>query len=301
MWRDPKPEAKGRRETLLVKVGLKKAPKQRLLQSHQAGFSLVEMSLVLILVGSILTLASNALRSYHQSWQRQITREHQKLVLQALEHYFMQNGCLPCPALPGENKGKARPYCAKETSVGIVPFRTLGLSEKIARDGFHRWMTYGVDWGLTTPIKGLRLTLCAYVFSLKRTIRLRVGAQDVSQDLVQGDGVACTLISHGPTGWGSFQENGERYMPTQIAVGISKRRNTRNTCKFYATPSPGEVGLFDDIVVWVTRGNLMKGAGINCADYFFPPKDPVPPPFSVVPVVPTQKSQNAPQKSFFPE
>ncbi len=210
-------------------------------------------------------MMTSAMRSYHTFHSIQKTRHHQQLIFQALTHHFLLHGCLPTPEYPD-----ALAPAHEEVLVGIVPFRQLGLPENTAKDGFHHWMTYAVDRNMTAKVKGSRYIVCDYVFSSKSSLHLKDKGEKMMQHAA-GDGVACLLVSHGKTGWGSFHNGKNRYMPQKnISWSQSKKRNANDKNFFSITPAPGEVGCFDDDVIWLTKGQLLMGAGILCADYLVP-------------------------------
>ncbi len=109
-----------------------KIPKQYL----QSGFTLVEVSIVLLIVVILLgyTLAmfpvQQELKQYRQA------RSEIDKIKDALIGFAQINGRLPCPALPstqGKEAGGGSSNCDRYG--GFVPANTLGLTGRINRDG----------------------------------------------------------------------------------------------------------------------------------------------------------------------
>ena len=70
--------------------------------------------------------------------------------------------------------GFARVSCGIYQSDGIVPFRTLNLSEHDARDGWDRFMTYKISPVLAnTSTRGIPYSCAAGGFRGSRAMRRR--------------------------------------------------------------------------------------------------------------------------------
>lgn len=242
------------------------------IKDRRFGGTLIEVALSLAITGLVAGGTISFFRMYTKHAEMRRTREHQEVILQALGQFLGRWGYLPCPADPaisGRNRGEARHYCSAndELAVGIVPFRSLGLSERVARDGASHFMTYAVDPALTDrhPPPTRRLFCQSY---FKKPCRLKVQEGDV--DCVDrfcgaSGGVAVVLVSHG-RGIGAFSREGKR---GGGVVGEAKKRNCSGALFFCASGSGGN-DIFDDLVRWETRGNLLQNfAGIKCGDCLF--------------------------------
>ncbi len=130
-----------------------------------------------------------------------------------LQEYLAQNGRLPCPAdvlAPPESRGERRFGCAQTRGgyIGIVPYRTLGLPESVAKDGYGQWMTYVVDPEMTGHLHTIRLFLCRDLFSKPPQIDVQDGDTlsinrflKSSQPSKRSDGCGCSAYHHGVKGW----------------------------------------------------------------------------------------------------
>ncbi len=173
--------------------------------SSENGFSLLETTIVLGVMGILGTLALPLLSQYRERQALQITQEHQKRVIEALESYLLHHHLLPSPADPGETSdhfaaGSSNPNMLQKR--GIVPYRTLGLPEKMAKDGYGHYMTYAVaDDACQSEISNHKVPNFCGLYT-----RNRIEIQDQSKESVlkssdyNSNNIAFVLISHGPQG-----------------------------------------------------------------------------------------------------
>lgn len=126
----------------------------------QAGFTLVEIAVVLVVVSIFLTGIILSFATYTQSKNVELTQKRMDVVLDALSIYVQKNNRLPCAADPSGNNAStmgrernggnclalagATPteqqvYRAVE---GIVPYRDLNLPEEAAKDAWGHYITY---------------------------------------------------------------------------------------------------------------------------------------------------------------
>lgn len=121
---------------------------RRRCRRRMSAYSLMEVALVLLIIGTV-GMGFLPLLGKVQGHQRHTTTlEHLRLLEAALETYALtHNGAYPCPSFPhgaSADFGLAPGVCPEEgyAFIGIVPFRTLGVSATIARDGYGQWFTY---------------------------------------------------------------------------------------------------------------------------------------------------------------
>jgi hypothetical protein len=236
----------------------------------QAGFSLLEIALGLMLLGMIGGMVLPFLMGQQQLRKNQLTAQNQERVAHSLALYVNFHGRLPCPGDPaakGKERGIAPFSCSFQKTVGIVPYKTLGLPEQFAKDGYLNEFTYVahpalIMWIIHPPLLKEDIYsygFCAQICGKEDTIFLDVQEGEtpsVQKNLQKGDVIAFVLISHGPSGEGAFQKGGggSRYPLRQ--AGPCKRQNANEDFLFCAKPSSKETGLFDDRVKWETRYNF---------------------------------------------
>lgn len=94
---------------------------------HQAGFSLVELSIVILVMGLLLGGIAVPLAQQRDNARLEEADRQLSGVREALEGYVLATGALPCPATPA-SAGGAQPSgsgCAEQH--GFVPATTLDL------------------------------------------------------------------------------------------------------------------------------------------------------------------------------
>lgn len=196
--------------------------------------------------------------------------------------------------------------------VGVVPFRTLGLPEKVAKDGHGAWLTYAVDPTALWRWHPSRHALCRILFSAPSLVKVRasgawVNAQLTTAGKPQHDGVAFVLISHGK-GKGAFDPAGGADTRQRITLlpqsSLCKQQNCQDHLTFCAQPDSHDEGIFDDVVLWRTRTQLLAEGGLHCADFFFPNMQTPsgePPASARASAAPADRFHPLPERHFGPE
>ena len=133
-------------------------------RNEEAGFTLVEIAVVMIISGLILTALINSYLRWNDILKSSKTKEHIAVVSDALSAYASRNFRIPCPADPSDAgvepfgteigsgvNGAAIGACggAIAQAEGIIPFASLGLDASFARDGWGNYMTYQVSPAFT--------------------------------------------------------------------------------------------------------------------------------------------------------
>ncbi len=116
----------------------------------QSGFTLVQVAVILVVVGLTAGAFFAALSERNARARDEQTKNIQSRVASALSDYAQRFYTLPCPGNPAAANintiGVARTTCnTPATRVGVVPFRTLGLSPNEVIDGYGNPMTYAVQ------------------------------------------------------------------------------------------------------------------------------------------------------------
>jgi prepilin-type N-terminal cleavage/methylation domain-containing protein len=125
----------------------------------QAGFTLLEMSIAIAIAGVLLSGALIGLSQYIKGEKITQTNTNIALVQNALSAYVQAHYRLPCPADPsvtGANAGTevdaGKCFIATSSSTsnsglyweteGVLPWKELGISQDVAMDGWHHYITY---------------------------------------------------------------------------------------------------------------------------------------------------------------
>jgi len=98
-------------------------------QKSLAGFSLVELAIVLLITGILMSAGLSLLTVKRDAAQWETTKRNQDSIKQALINYLGKNQRLPCPANPiatpiDGKEDRTTPPCNRYS--GIVPYFELG-------------------------------------------------------------------------------------------------------------------------------------------------------------------------------
>ena len=226
----------------------------------------------------------------------EMTQANMTRIRDAVVAYVALNQRLPCPALAAD--GRAAPETATTNCAspgGVVPWRTLGLTEESALDGWNRLISYRVLDGATglTQADGASMVNCdtkvPYGADVLPANGLCVVPSDPKSDHRNLDsqylkgkglqinnqgslvkGIAYVLISHGETGYGAYFPGGNR---ADMPASAHELANAAAGSPFYQDThtapgiDPGNAGHFDDILSWITITDLVSKSGLSARDW----------------------------------
>lgn len=211
-----------------------------------SAFTLVEMSVVLVIIGLLIVTVFPALTIARTSGQRSLTQSNLQSLMTATAAYVQANGCVPCPtpatisgAAFGHVRGDTQSLACNGCAVveGIPPFLSLGIPANVAHDGWGRWITMRVDPALTTAALGTTVPpaspctaadlaatpvtpTCALLnASQKGLCQTKLSATKRVNVSMPGGAVqqaAVLFVSHGSAGYGAFLADGEPLFLQQI-------------------------------------------------------------------------------------
>jgi prepilin-type N-terminal cleavage/methylation domain-containing protein len=215
----------------------------------ERGFTLLELSIVLIVLALLGGGLLNALGAYRQIAYEQEARRQLDEAREALIAYAIANGRLPCPAAPGiatehagagtEDRPNAGANCTRDH--GVLPWSTLGLRET---DPWGRRLTYHASPLFTGPITGE--AHAAFTLETTGTAAIRASTT-ASNDLASG--LAAVIVLHGANGLGGVLPSGQTIPGAQ---GNEAENCDADT--IFITRPPGEG--FDDLPVWISADQL---------------------------------------------
>lgn len=249
-------------------------------QYTQRGFTLIEMMVVLLIGGILLSFLGAALLAY-MSKNRVVTTEHRiEAIHEALSQFLSVNRRYPCPAsrvqgpaLPpppgdpafgievtancntGAFVGTVRtPSAIPVIRIGSVPTRTLNLPDEFMLDGWGRRFTYAVTERLATS---LQYTADGGL------IRLIDGAGNTIGN--PPNRAHFVVISHGESGEGGYTLDGNLSVPCPGATTLDGANCDDNPVFRSTLVSSDDYGsnFFDDYVYFKgqTAPNLAIPAG----------------------------------------
>lgn len=252
------------------------------MRSHKMlGFTLAETAVVMAILGLVLPMIWAAVSARLAQSKIDASKTNMEAIKQALQRYVAQTGRMPCPAavnLPPTAPafGTERVPVANNnpcagagvTTIGapplrsyrgLVPWRTLGLPESTALDGYDRYITYYVSaTGLFNSATGLLVNNPASPTTSGITGSLTV--TNGTTTLTTTPAVVA-LVSHGPNGFGGYTYHGSGTQVPANNAGLYEVENTNNNnTLIYADYAEAGPARTDDSVVWLTPDDALAQA-----------------------------------------
>jgi prepilin-type N-terminal cleavage/methylation domain-containing protein len=255
------------------------------------GFSLTELSIVLVIIGVITGSAISALSQRSDAPKRTNTLTSIERIDQALTAFLVLRGRLPCPAdqsLSLTHSDAGKEYCpatsTKDMSgslpsgfvtttgnnlalIGGVPTQTLGLPKHMMLDGWGNRLSYAVTGALSGS--GGTHGAPATTYTIRSTTKGLIPIKNSS--LVDYSHAAYSIISHGPNGFGAWNREGgtQRSAPSHAseqansyAVGV-----IAGTFGYvHQMDMPSELIPYDDIVYFRPLIFLIANTGKRIAN-----------------------------------
>lgn len=249
-------------------------------RGSRRGFTLLEVALALALLTFAISSALPLLQQSLQDSRIRRTEAHLQQAQTALATYLRTTGRIPCPAFPGTTNGEplgaevgsggngqAVPSDCGGQLEGLLPYRTLGLAQAVAKDGWGRWLNYRINGLLAVGSlagKPLNTGYCGVVLQGSGAL-LRL-EDDQGYALTGGQDLAFVLVSAGENGAGAWALDQPR--PT-ATTSVTEAENSNGDERFVSIPSSQiSANYFDDWLVWQTKNNLVSyfgaGSGVGC-------------------------------------
>ena len=185
------------------------------------GFTLVEVSIVLIIVGILSVALIRAYSLYYSQYRLARTTERISQIEDALENFLLVKGRLPCAAPRNvlrtdsaygreEDCTTVSPSTVRASGIkggniriGLVPTRTLGIADAYSVDGWGRLLTYAVSENQSSVATFTNDGGEIDVLDESGTSRL-IGLGNFAHYVV---------VSSGRSGRGGYNESGTPYLP----------------------------------------------------------------------------------------
>ncbi|MBL8447251.1 MAG: prepilin-type N-terminal cleavage/methylation domain-containing protein [Zoogloeaceae bacterium] len=195
----------------------------RLHRPSPAGFSLIELSVVLVLLTIILGLGLGALNARFQSANTSVTRQRMDLVREALLAHLGATHRLPCAEDVSAGGVTGLEECPN--TFGTIPFVTLGLARETSEDGWGNLMSYGVfaNTAPTCPGSGIDWK-SATCFGEGKVGGITLNDGTVAAPIPLTTQAIAVIISHGPNGLGAWTRQGSR---NAAPVSCEEAQNTQ--------------------------------------------------------------------------
>jgi prepilin-type N-terminal cleavage/methylation domain-containing protein len=252
-----------------------------LILGGQSGFTLAETAIVLAVLAVVIGALVPSFLSMRVAEQARMTAQNIQTVMRSVAGFVQSAGCVPCPVPAGSSsdgygnvRGDTSPTpnsCAACTNaVGLLPYRSLGLPESLAKDAYGHWLTYAVDTRLasyvaTAPATQLPVSgtngLCGVTFASSSPLNVRPSTGPNQNN------IAVMILSHGANGRGAYRNAPEfdtdRIMrpPISCAGGGDEDCNSRDSVNFVAAQAAQGNNPFDDVYLYLDRNALITYLG----------------------------------------
>lgn len=222
----------------------------------QGGFTLVEMAIVLIIVGLLLSSLMPPLSAQFDQRNYNETQQQINEIREALIGFAVTNGRLPRPATSLADGTENPALCADDAAcTGFIPWTTLGIKKT---DAWNKMLRYSV-----TPLYANAAFTLNTIGSKKVQTRDSTG----TASYLIGIAGACSVVSPcapavicsaGKNNWG-LTEDGTA-LADGSATNADEDINASATISFFSrnqssVPTGGE---FDDLVIWIPPYVLMN-------------------------------------------
>ena len=245
-------------------------------QPTQSGFTLIELAIVLVIMGLLISAIIGVGTAQLQQARISATKQKEDVIRLALINYITRNNRLPCPAVATIAEG-ATGYGVEApnsgvctgtvvngaVATGIVPWTSLGVSDENATDGYYNRYTYQVALTATNTnaqtIAGLKGAIS--IHSGTPTVLGLPAAGNQTNDCTPAGGnynpcsAVAVIVSHGANTFGSYGRDGtQRALPT----GADELENTNNDSRFLIKDySDNLANPFDDILLPLSTTDLI--------------------------------------------
>lgn len=246
--------------------------------STTRGFTLIELSAVVIILGLLLGGALTYMTQRGYQEKLAITNKRMDMIEEAIADFRRLNNRVPRVAdrtlaitsstFGTEMAQNAGNYVASTITGGMVPVGALNLSPEIAFDGWGRKFSYAVQREYTDTNSFTTLNIAS-------TPTMRIYTTLIGSPGPQISRSVYALISHGRNGHGAYLANG-----TLSATSTSASEDEKYNCQcanngststrdpYYIQRTPNldtassNVNYYDDIVRFKTRFQL-TGRSLN--------------------------------------
>ena len=197
-----------------------------------AGFTLIEIAIVVLIVAMTLTMGLSALNAYLAKEAVTLTQQRQQAIKDALLGFLMRNNRLPCPDANFDGVENALDWTAAGTKQclnlwGPIPYLSLGLSKETALDGWANPFDYYVSPNWAFDAAGIPFNLntntnAPGLIPVWTRTDPTVATKKIIADPTASppSGAVVVVVSHGPNGAGAFS--------TQQGAGVGARVATIN-------------------------------------------------------------------------
>jgi prepilin-type N-terminal cleavage/methylation domain-containing protein len=197
----------------------------------QSGFSLVELSIVLVVIGLLLGGVIGGVTALIQSAQSREADKELELIRESLIGFLVENGRLPCADTDGDGIENGPDPC---NNWGFVPFAQLGTGREDPWGGAYRYR-------VATNFAGPNIAGTQASFNLATVGNINIQGRNEFGNLESvATGMAVIVVSEG-------MNRGTN------AVSPDEGENLDNNNDFIQNPYSNVAGAgFDDKLMWIS-------------------------------------------------
>jgi prepilin-type N-terminal cleavage/methylation domain-containing protein len=248
----------------------------------QPGFTLVEMTIVLLIVSILLAGILMPLSIQMEVRRYADTKKAMDQINEALIGFVLINGRLPCPAIRTERTGiDATAGTERLTSnlcnsiSGVIPWVTLNVPET---DEWGRRFTYRVTSAFADLfaaatygcVPSVNPTLSSFALCASGDLQVKSRTSTKVAFNMTNPALPAVFISHGKNGYGAYGPQGTLLLAVPAAnvdetananaasvIFISReKQDASSSCSDTAGTTP--MCEFDDLVAWIPLTTLMN-------------------------------------------
>lgn len=219
----------------------------------QSGFSLIEIAIVLVIFGLMLTMFLTPLNTQRNLQNRAETNVLLNKAKEALFGYAVVNGHFPCPdtdAVPDgdgeEHRNISTGACS--SSNGILPWDNLGIQRT---DAWNHYFTYRVDATFSNNVNSFTIN------DAEGNSGIVINGMNNVALVSTNSRPALVVVSHGENGFGAINTSQNAATNNEpVPTNVEELENTDNDVTFVSHP-PTTDG-FDDLLIWISPKVLIN-------------------------------------------
>lgn len=243
-------------------------------RGRECGFTLIELSIVIAVAAVVLGAVLSLVTAQIENARTVSMRAKLDTARSALVMFVARNSRLPCPALPTQTSADATygleapdlgactgALDAGTAKRGMLPFRSLGLSEEDSLDVYASRFTYVVTMTATAlneqSIAGAQGTITLHN-DTPPTLGLAGNQTNACSNTPTYNGcnrrAIALVISHGPNAAGAYQSSGK---PAPDPASAPEAQNADDDDAFVVRPYSERDPVFDDQIIELPPDRLL--------------------------------------------
>ena len=253
----------------------------------QKAFSLVELSVTLLVIATMVSISTIGYKSFISNSKIKTNQDNIDAVYKAIGNYLVTNKKLPCPAsltlLKGDsnygNEVRTSGACASSGGVtivsrtctlsttsttvncdlayGMVPTKTLGLSDNMAEDSFGTKLSYIIDTRFATLVNSGGTT--GFEGSDPDATNM-IQIRELSSSTILSNAIM-VILSHGANKFGGFNASSASQNSNPANADELSNISTGSFDNIFIRSS--NINGFDDVLLFKNKMQLAAESGFE--------------------------------------